>query len=241
MSSNIETGINTYVAHFQELIDICEGFGTYYNPQPRELRIASMKAQLADIRTAIDAVDTALPVSLNAEDVRRKKFAALPPLSARVQASAVIQELPEAIIVRIKEVVRKIQGRRAHLLKPEPEGSPDPEKHISVSQVSFNEQIEHFNQLIDLVASQPAYNPSEGELKVVFLKQLLAEMRDANDAAMAAKVPLTNVRQKRDLLLYAPKTGMMDTALRAKDYVKSVFGAASKQYKEVQHIKFHNK
>ncbi|MDR0694302.1 MAG: hypothetical protein LBF81_03265 [Prevotellaceae bacterium] len=60
MSSNIESGINTCVDHFQELINVCEGFGTYYKPQPCELRIASLKTQLLDIRAAIDAVGTAL-------------------------------------------------------------------------------------------------------------------------------------------------------------------------------------
>jgi hypothetical protein len=238
MSSTIESGISTYVGHFQQLIDVCEGFGTYYNPNPRELRIASLKAQLSGIQAAIDAVDMALPVSQVAEDVRHKKFAIMPPLATRVQASAIIQGLPDAIIVHIKEVVRKIQGRRAHALKPEPEGA---KKHISVSQVSFNEQIEHFNRLIDLVASQALYKPTEGELKVAALKQLLSEMREANNAAMAAEVPLANARRERDRLLYASKTGMMDTALLAKEYVKSVFGASSPQYKEVLHIKFHNK
>jgi hypothetical protein len=55
-----------------------------------------------------------------------------------------------------------------------------------------------------------------------------------------ATVPLANARAERDKLLYAPKTGMMDTALAVKEYVKSVFGSKSTQYKEVQRIKFRN-
>jgi hypothetical protein len=34
---------------------------------------------------------------------------------------------------------------------------------------------------------------------------------------------------------------MTDTALAVKEYVKAVFGATSPQYREVNHISFHNK
>jgi hypothetical protein len=58
---------------------------------------------------------------------------------------------------------------------------------------------------------------------------------------LVAEVPLASARQERNKLLYAPKTGMMDTALAVKEYVKAVFGTSSPQYKEVQHIRFRNK
>ncbi|MDR1683459.1 MAG: hypothetical protein LBS25_08790 [Candidatus Symbiothrix sp.] len=237
MSSTVETGISVYVGHFQKLIDVCESFEKSYNPFPRDLRIESLKLQLSGVQAAIDAVDMALPTMETAENARRQVFTQMPPLATRVQATAIISGLPDSIVLHIKEVVRKIHGSRAKAIKPEMEG----EKHISVSQVSFNAQIEHFNQLIYLVDSQPAYKPSESGLKVDALKKLLNEMRATNDAAMAANIPLKNARIERDRLLYAPDTGMMNTALRVKEYVKAVFGTASPQYEIVRHISFHNR
>ncbi|MDR1097216.1 MAG: hypothetical protein LBL57_03700 [Tannerella sp.] len=241
MISKTESGINTYAGHFDQLIAVCKNFGPSYDPVPENLKIGSLMYQLEIVKKSITAVDVAIPAYLVADGERMKKFALLPPLATRVQAAAIVLGLPDAVIVHIKEVVRKIRGQRAHKLEPSPDPNSEPARHISVSQVSFNEQIEHLNRLIALVESQPAYTPAESDLSVDALKTLLDEMRTTNSAVMAAEAPLTNLRQERDKLLYAPKTGMMDTALTVKKYVKAVFGASSPQYRTVNQIQFKNK
>jgi hypothetical protein len=167
----------------------------------------------------------------------------MPPLATRIQAAAAVADLPEAIMTHIKETVRKIRGSRAKKITVDnvEQGGNTPAKHVSVSQLSFNEQIKHFNQLIEFVASQPSYAPLETELSVSSLRMLLASMRNTNDAVITAAIPLTAARQERDTLLFAPKTGMIDTALAVKLYVKAAFGARSQEYKEVNHISFKNR
>jgi hypothetical protein len=46
---------------------------------------------------------------------------------------------------------------------------------------------------------------------------------------------------KGNEILYAPVTGITDTALAVKSYIKGVFGATSPQYKEVNHIHFRSR
>jgi hypothetical protein len=230
--------MNTYTGHFQKLIDVCESFGPSYNPVPEALQITSLRSQLENVQSAINVVDSELTKFITAESARSDQFALLPPLATRVQAIAITLNLPGAILLHIKEVVRKIRGQRTKPVKPDPN---DEKKHISVSQVSFNEQIEHTNQLVWLAASQPAYTPTEADLTAAALNNFLAALRSTNDAAMDRAAILDKARQERDKLLYAPKTGMIDTALTVKEYVKAVFGAKSPQYKEVQHIAFRNK
>jgi hypothetical protein len=75
-------------------------------------------------------------------------------------------------------------------------------------------------------------------ITIVILNNCGAKVMKINGTAT---VPLANARQVRDSILFAPETGMIDTALLVKEYVKSVFGAASPQYKEVNHLKFRNK
>jgi hypothetical protein len=203
------------------------------------LKIAALKAQAGDVQSGINMVDSLLPVSVAAESDRAKIFTLLPPLATRVQAAAIVLGLPDAIIVHVKEVVRKIRGQRTRAIKPDENG--DTGRHVSVSQVSFNEQMEHLNQLISLVSSQAAYAPAEEELTVTALNELLSSMRAANDLAIKTAVPLANARAERNQLLYTPKTGMMATALAVKEYVKAVFGTKSPQYDAVKHIKFTNK
>jgi hypothetical protein len=240
MTSTIESGINTYAGNFDKLIDVCASFGTLYSPVPLNLQIASLREQSAKIKEAITFVDKVQATSVDAEDARQKVFSILLPLITRVQAMAIILGLPDAIIVHVKEIVRKIRGQRAHKIKIDPSEEPQ-KKYISVSQVSFNEQIEHLNQLIALLKSQPSYIPSETDLTTLALDQLLLDMQTTNARVVEAEVSLANARQNRNELLYAPKTGMMDSGLAVKEYVKAVFGYTSPQYKQVKHISFRNK
>ncbi|MDR0603590.1 MAG: hypothetical protein LBG80_04715, partial [Bacteroidales bacterium] len=129
---------------------------------------------------------------------------------------------------------------RAHKIKIDPL-EENPQKHVSVSQVSFNEQIEHLNQLISLLKHQSTYTPTEPDLTIQALEQMYHNMQSTNDRFVEVEAALTTARQERNKLLYAPKTGMMDTALAVKEYVKAAFGAASPQYKEVKHISFKNR
>jgi hypothetical protein len=44
--------------------------------------------------------------------------------------------------------------------------------------------------------------------------------------------------QTRNIKLYSPETGIVDTAQTVKNYVKSVFGATSPQYKQISKLIF---
>jgi hypothetical protein len=49
---------------------------------------------------------------------------------------------------------------------------------------------------------------------------------------------VSNARIARDKALYAETTGVLDVAQDVKQYVKSLFGATSPQYKQVSGLKF---
>ncbi|MDR1562332.1 MAG: hypothetical protein LBS54_04505 [Dysgonamonadaceae bacterium] len=242
MRRNTESGISTYVGNFDQLIGVCKGFGPDYNPVPDYLKIAALQAQSVHIKSAVNDTDIALSNAISAEGKRHDLFALLAPRATRVLAAATILGLPESIIVHIKEIVRKIRGKRSKPIEPEQgQENETPKKHISVSQKSFNEQIEHLHQLVTLVASQPLYKPAENDLTIDALRKLQADMGIANDAAVEANRILDEAREKRNELLYAPGSGMMDTALAVKEYVKAAFGAPTWCYLEVKKIPFRNR
>jgi hypothetical protein len=70
------------------------------------------------------------------------------------------------------------------------------------------------------------------------LRQYAVELSALNDAVLATESVLTAARQKCNEVLYTPKTGMTDTALAVKEYVKAAFGAGSPQFREVKCISF---
>jgi len=139
-----------------------------------------------------------------------------------------------------------MQGKRAHVqevtlvLTAAKEGEPV-NKVISVSQQSYDNLVDHFNSLIELVASHTEYNPNEPALTISGLQNHLSQLKTANNNTVEANVAWSNGRINRDTVLYAEHTGLIDTALNVKSYIKSVFGTTSPQYAEVKGIEFRKK
>jgi hypothetical protein len=241
-NSRIESGINTNVDNFGTLTGICITFDGDYDPSVNSIKISALQELAAHVRHAINDVDYFKPLAERAESARQEKFTILPILATRIQAAAVVLGLPASVLVNIREIVRKIRGARKKKINLDAEYTGiEPPKHISVSQVSFAEQIEHFTQLVMHVSTQPEYTPKEADLKVPALNAFQQELGIVNDSAKSAGQSLADALEVRNKLLYAPETGMIDIALKVKEYVKSVFGARSHQYKEVHSIKFRNR
>jgi propanediol dehydratase large subunit len=114
----------------------------------------------------------------------------------------------------------------------------EPVKTASTSQQSYDKLIDHFAQLIATLTAEPKYIPNENELKVATLNTMLTDLRAKNTAVITATTALSNARIARDKTLYAETLGMVDTAQDVKQYVKSLFGATSPQYKQVSGLKF---
>ena len=147
-----------------------------------------------------------------------------------------------------KSINHKIQGQRATTPKPVATTPQDgataataEPATISASQQGFDNLVEHFNALIELVSSHTEYNPNEDDLKVTALQTLLAQLKLADTDVINTHTDWSNSRLDRDALLYAHTTGLVDTAIDVKAYIKSIFGATSAQYKQISGIEFKNK
>ena len=99
-------------------------------------------------------------------------------------------------------------------------------------------QIDHFEKLIELVDVEPKYNPNEEPLKITTLTYYKTELETINTAVKNAYIPYKTAMQTRNIKLYSPETGIVDTAQTVKNYVKSVFGATSPQYKQISKLIF---
>jgi len=109
---------------------------------------------------------------------------------------------------------------------------------VSSSQMSFDNRLDSFDKLIQLLGNIPQYAPNEEELKVSTLSNFYASLSSANVAAGQAETDLSNIRLTRNELLYKAGTGLVDVAMSVKTYVKSLFGATSPQYKQVSGLTF---
>lgn len=234
MSSNSEKGHAKNVANFETEISFCTAYGPAYNPSKQSLTIEALNALLSQSRTSLNEVTNAKNLLDLRINERQIAFNTLKPTATRIVNALEVTDASKQTIDDAKSINKKIQGGRSSA-KP----SEDEEKKtISTSQQSYDSLVENFSKLIDLVASEPSYTPNEEELKVETLNAYTEQLHTANTNVINANTVYSNSMISRDGVLYAEKSGLVDTALNVKKYVKSVFGATSPQYKQVSGLEF---
>ena len=238
MASNTETGHNKNVTNFETLIIACTGFGTPYNPSNPNITIPILTTQHIEAKASVKEVKTTETPFNSVEGQRKTIFKPLKPTSTQVLNSLKGASAPATVIADAETINRKIQGKRADNTTEEVPTGETPSDKNSVSQQSYDMQIDHFEKLIELADVEPVYNPNEEPLKIVNLTAYKTELQSINTAVKTAYIPYKTAMQTRDIKLYAPQTGLVDTAQTVKNYVKSVFGATSPQYKQISSLKF---
>jgi hypothetical protein len=104
--------------------------------------------------------------------------------------------------------------------------------------MSFDNRLDSFDKLIQLLSNIPQYAPNEEELQVSTLANYYAALSSVNTNAGQAETDLSNIRLVRNELLYKSGVGLVDIAQSVKIYIKSLFGATSAQYKQVTSLVF---
>ncbi|HPS56425.1 MAG TPA: hypothetical protein PLP05_12570 [Sedimentisphaerales bacterium] len=243
MASTSETGHAINVANFESVIADVISYGATYNPLKASLKLAALNIYLTAARDAINAVNAAEPALKLASGARNAAFKPLSSLATKVINALKASDTTDQIDETAKILVRKIQGRRATPKKTEEQKKIASEAgkeiiEISSSQMSFDSRIDNFYKLIKLLSTVTLYAPNEADLKISALTTVLTDLKAKNLAVTSAKVSLSNARISRNDILYKENTGLVDTALAVKIYIKSVYGATSPQYKKISKIKF---
>ncbi|SKC11898.1 hypothetical protein SAMN05660477_03138 [Soonwooa buanensis] len=234
MSSTSEVGHAKNVANFQELIGYCTAYGTAYNPSKTALQLTSLNTLLASAKTELTNVTTAKNTFDTVTGDRQVAFEPLKSLATKVYNSISVTDATEQTLADAKTINNKLQGKRANPTSQ----SPNPDNQVSVSRQSYDSLTENFSSLLDLVSSIPSYTPNEADLNTTSLTTFRDNLQTANTNVINAEVAYSNARISRDNILYSKDSGLVEIAMDVKNYVKSVFGATSPQYKQVSGIKF---
>ncbi len=237
MTSRSETGHARNVANFETMISFCTAYGAAYNPSKQSLKITSLNTLLMRSRSSLSDTATAknqLDLVINERQI---KFTTLKPTATRIINALAATDASQQTIDDAKSINNKIQGRRS-TAKPK---DGEEKRTISTSQQSYDNQLENFLKLIDLISAEPSYAPNEEDLKVETLTTYAGELQNANTKVINANTEYSNAMISRNESLYAVNTGVVDTALNIKKYVKSLFGASSPQYKQISKLIFRTK
>ena len=236
MASTSETGHAKNVDNLGLLISNIASYGDRYKPTNPSILLEALKKMEADGRAAVLAVNDAMPIYSRATIERDNAFAPLGQLVTRslnsLRASSSSEQTDEAA----SAIVRKIRGNRT---TAKAAAATDVKvATVSTSQQSYDRGIDIDERYIQYIAATPEYAPNEEDIKLPVLKALAVDLRAKNTACNNAKVAIDNARMARNRVLYTPLTGLVDVALDAKTYIKSLFGSTSPEYKQVAKIDF---
>ncbi len=240
MASTSETGHKKNVANLETMISFCTGYGAQYNPSNTNIDLPQLTAKYSTSVAALAQVNTDEVPYKSARNTRRDLFTPFSQLCTKIMNAVEASNVTAEFKKDVKTIIRKLQGRRASKkVEDNPETPQDESLQThSASQMSFDQRIENLDKLIDLLGSNPNYNPNETEVQVPTLTTLRNDMIAANTAVINAYTPYSNSMIARDVVLYDDNTGLVRLAGDVKKYIKSVFGATSDQYKQVSALLF---
>ena len=242
MNKISESGHSKNVANWGQLTTTVLSFGSAYNPSRKEIQIPMIQQIGTDANLAMSVLNGVKAEYKNASAARADAFEPIGPLVTRcmdaLKSTATIYRVDD----NAKTVARKMHGRRASTKKV-----VDPmalttegkiEQEISTSQMSYDNQLSNFDELISYFESVPEYAPNEPELKTANLRAFWNALKAKNDRAVCATIDFGHARAKRNEILYTPISGMIDLSVDVKTYVRSVYGIKSPEYKSLTKLTF---
>jgi len=241
------------VANFDRIISYCTSYGADYHPINPAITLVGLNALSQKAKDALQLVkDTKAAYDIEVNN-RQAEFKDLSKLGTRIINAVIALGLDDALVRDIRSILNKLQGKRSGKLPTESdapdepilddtleptEETPDKPRNISVSQRSYDNQIDFFAELIALLSTEPAYAPFETELKLDQLQAKLTALTTIHQTVIDAYTTYSNALIERDTILYAPDTGLVDVVKDVRAYIKSIYGANSPKYKQFTDVSF---
>ncbi len=232
-----ETGHVINISNFKLMIDTCTAFGAVYNPSNSKLTAANMTTLWSAADTAHQVLTAAIQNSKEPINKREILFKPARKLVTQTLNYFISTEASDEIKRDAKGLADRFRGYKAK----KHSNSKDKASDVSKSHLSYVMRADTFRQLVDLYNSDVNYSPNETGLTVAALTAICTEMKSLNDNVGTILAPIENARIARNELLYDKETGLVDTALACKKYVRGAFGKSSAEAKQVGGIMFRRK
>ena len=237
MATIHETGHAINISNAKLQYDKNIGFGLSYNPPNALIKSPAFLIRINLAKAANDSVGTIYSQGKIPLSARHDLFEPLSKLVTRALGSLDATEASDLLKHNAKTLADVIRGVHHAPTSPTPP-LVGPE-NVSNSHMSFVNRANNFRSFIALLAAITLYIPAEADLTILSMTALLGTMDTANtNIGNLVVTPIENARTTRNHILYDAKTGLIDLAMKAKKYVKSVFGASSPEFALVSKIKY---
>lgn len=238
--TTFETGHYKNIANFRNLIQFCTKLGDAYKPSRSDLELTQLEAKLTQAADITDCIKTAEAKLTTAVNNRATVFTDLRKQAARIVNTLEICNPSSGTIGAARHHLSKIRGKRIGTVQEPAAEKTDQAtaKHRSVSQSGFDALTDHFEKLVHLVATEPAYQPNEAELTNTALQTKLQQLAALNTAVADASGSMKLLISERQHTLYDPVTGLTAIGQAVKKYVKVLYMPGSKEVKAVSAFSF---
>jgi hypothetical protein len=238
-----ESGDKKLLGNFRKLIDEVSA-DPNYNPANTKLKKSALEAQYDAGDASASAVSAARAPNKLAITDRETAFGGLRALAVRSRNFLKASGAPKPVTADAETFIRKLSGgRKSPKVKADPQATPaapagETPTTRSSSQMSYDNQVGHFESYIEVVKNVPAYKPNEAELKLAALTAFAADLKDKSNAVSTTSAALNQARGQRDRLLYLDDDSIVNTALLVKAYIQAALGTKSQLYKKVKGLEF---
>ena len=238
MGRTIETGHAVNLSNCKLLIDACASFGADYSPDNTDLAITAMMAKWLAGTAGQKAYVTALESIRQPMNTRKKLFVGIIPLLTRVLGELNSTHADAQLKAEIKTIADEIHS----IMIPAVKKSKGNTITIAISQSHTGcvQRANSFFNLIEMLKTIPEYAPKKDFIKIPALIDVHAGMEAANNNIGALLNAADDAMLQRNYILYTPGTGIVDTALACKQYIKGSYGNNSTEYRMVTKINFRN-
>lgn len=237
----METGHAKNVANFETTNIILAALGTDYAPAQALILLTALQAKLTAAKTALETVDEAEADRKIIVNERQAEFKDLDKLAVNIKRTAEVDINDPAFTADLQTIVRKFQGARAGDAPLDDPNTPDTDESLnknSVSQRSYDSLVAHFTELIALLKSQPAYNPTDTQYQTAALETKLLALETKNNAAKSAAFTHGSALDARDEILYNPDTGILKLVKLIKTQLALKPGKDSAAYQQISALEF---
>ena len=232
MASTSETGNEINVVNLKTLYEYLESLPNY-KPSREAISIANLKKVHTDLTPSVSTLRDIRVDYADAVDEQQALFKPFKKHITRVMKAVRTSVEDQEQADTAESICKKIAGTRITAKKKDPEAT-----QISTAQLSYDSQTKNFRELIAEIKKIPGYKPNETELTISVLEKMATDMEDKVAAVNKLEGIIVNAKKTRDLLLYSPKTGLLDLVELVKQYMGSAFGDPSPELKYVRKLKF---
>jgi hypothetical protein len=245
MASKSETGHAVNAANFSRIIQYCVTMGADYTPPDSAISVANLQIAETAIKESLANYNVKAAPWVKAVNNRELAIEPLNKLLTKVKNLVYACDVSQQFKDDVKSIVKEIQGVRAKAkIVTEPGDNKAPTdasvKNISAAQTGYDNRVQNFDRLIQLLKIEAGYVPVENELRVTTLSDMFDDLNDKNAKVAQYLPPLENARNTRNKAMYGKFKAGNELASKVKSYMKAKFGGNSAEYHDVAKWEYKN-